>query len=236
MIRSLDGAYNLTERANRYGSDKGTTTFGAHHYTPFYEMLLAPRREGMSRMLEIGLLRGGPEVGIDKDRPTGELPSVRMWLDYFPNAMVHGFDISDFSFYRHERFTFHRGDSGNAADLEAIIANGEMFDFIIDDGSHASYHQQLAFAVLFRALKPGGLYIIEDLQWQSPAYEETLPATVLTRDLLLEFRRTGRFPELAAEELKPIRRFARKISEVLLVDQPFSEHTILKTAVIQKAY
>lgn len=236
MIRQLDGAYNLTTLANRYGSDKGSEGVGAHHYTRLYDMLLGPRRASVSRMLEIGLLRGGPEVGKDKDRATGSLPSIRMWLDYFPHAMVHGFDISDFSFYEDPRFTFHRGDSGVAADLGAVIANGERFDFIIDDGSHASYHQQLAFVTLFPALNPGGLYIIEDLQWQSPHYESELPATPKTRDLFAELRRTGEVPKLTAPELRPIRRLAREVSEVLLVDQPLTEKVIVKAAVIQKAY
>ncbi len=44
-------------------------------------------------------------------------------------------------------------------------------DIIIDDASHASHHQQNAFVTLFPKLRSGGLYIIEDLRWQRPAYE-----------------------------------------------------------------
>ncbi|WP_052730277.1 hypothetical protein [Sphingomonas sp. SRS2] len=132
--RKLAPDFNLTTLAARYRSDKGSTGSLPHNYTLLYDMLLGPRRDSVTRMLEIGLLVGGPEVGADADRATGDLPSVRMWLDYFPKAIVHGFDISDFSFFTHPRFRFTRGDSGIAADLQAVAARGERFDFIIDDG------------------------------------------------------------------------------------------------------
>jgi hypothetical protein len=56
---------------------------------------------------------------------------------------------------------------GNRTDLVRLAAVGP-FDVIIDDASHASRHQQIALDVLFSFVKPGGLYIIEDLHWQPP--------------------------------------------------------------------
>ncbi|WP_157602428.1 hypothetical protein [Sphingomonas sp. PR090111-T3T-6A] len=229
----LSREFNLTQLANRYGSDKGTAVGNAHHYTLFYETLLAPRRENIRRMLEIGLLRNGPEVGASADRETGDLPSVRMWLDYFPNATVHGFDISDFSFFKNPRFVFTRGDSGNGADLDRVIANGEIFDFIIDDGSHASFHQQLAFLKLFPALERGGIYIIEDLNWQPDNYEESLPRTILTRELFEYWFRMGKFPDMPGW-LAPLGELSRDIAIVQPLYQPFSDYRTMKSIVIQK--
>lgn len=233
-MRRLDAAFNLTELANRYGSDKGTTFADAHFYTPLYDMILGPRRSEVSRMLEIGLLRNGPEVGEDADRVTGDLPSVRMWLDYFPHAMVHGFDISDFSFYQHDRFSFTRGDSGRTEDLEAIAPANVFFDFIIDDGSHASFHQQLAFATLFPKLRPGGIYIIEDLQWQSPFYEESLPATVKTVDLWATWLRTGAFPALQTPGLETLAALAADVSIAIIYNRPFINEDRSEAVVIHK--
>jgi len=76
--------------------------------------------------------------------------------------------------------------------LAHLVAQaGGAFDIIIDDGSHASHHQQIALAHLFPHLAPGGLYCIEDLHYQ-PADME-LPGISTTREFLrdLRFGRSG---------------------------------------------
>ncbi len=234
-MRQLDADFNLTVLANKYGSDKGTTVGNAHHYTLFYETLLAPRRASIKRMLEIGLLRNGPEVGASADRETGDLPSVRMWMDYFPNAIIHGFDISDFSFFQDPRFVFTRGDAGDGGHLDRIVQSGEIFDFIIDDGSHASFHQQLTFMKMFPHLAPGGIYIIEDLDWQPEAYEASLPYTLRTADVVQYWFRMGRFPDLPGW-LEPFAALSNDVAIVQPLYRPFSDQKTMKSVVIQKKY
>ncbi len=226
-------ALHLTALANAFQSDKGTAHPEPHAYTLLYDLLLQPRRQGLRRMMEIGLCAGGPEVGGDPDRPIAAAPSVDMWLRYFPSAVVHGFDISDFSSIRDPRFVFTRGDSGVEADLERA-AGGETFDLVIDDGSHASFHQQLALKVLFPHLAPGGLYIVEDLHWQSPFYAD-LPATVTTAHLVDHWFRNGRFPPLEAPELQGLEALGAEVEFAFVVNQPFAgQANIPKVAVLRK--
>jgi SAM-dependent methyltransferase len=134
-------------------------------------MLFRPLRGRAITFVEMGLLIGGPEHGQPADRATADLPSVRMWLDYFPKAQVIGLDVSDFGWFRHDRFRFVRCDMDARANIAAAAAAMPPLDVVIDDASHASHHQQFAFLEIFPRLKPGGLYIIEDLRWQPPAYE-----------------------------------------------------------------
>lgn len=164
------GPENLTDLANRYGSDKGSTK---HRYTELYHMLFHPYRGRKISFLEMGLLIGGPELGADKDRKTHDAPSVRMWLDYFPKAHIHGLDVSDFSWFRHDRFTFHRCDMDDRDQIAAAIADiSPAPTIVIDDASHASHHQQNAFLEIFPRLPSGALYVIEDLRWQPETYEQ----------------------------------------------------------------
>ena len=58
-------------------------------------MLFEPLRTRQLNFLEMGLFIGGPEHGVDKDRVTTDLPSIKMWLEYFPKSHIHGLDISD---------------------------------------------------------------------------------------------------------------------------------------------
>ena len=164
------GGVNLTDLADRFGSDKGTIK---HRYTELYHMLFHPYRQRRINFLEMGLLIGGPEHGVDKDRETSDCPSIRMWLEYFPKASIHGLDISDFSWFRHERFTFHRCDMDDRAEIaRAVDAIKPAPDIVVDDASHASHHQQNAFLEIFPRLQSGGLYVIEDLRWQPKPYEQ----------------------------------------------------------------
>ena len=180
-------ANNLTSLANKFRSDKGTTHGAApHKYTYLYDLILDRYRQAPISFLEIGLAIGGPEVFGPVERQV-DSPSVQMWLEYFPKAHIHGFDISDFSHLRHPRFTFIRGDSNSPDDVQRLANAAPYFDVIIDDGSHASYHQQLAFRTLYPKLRAGGTYVIEDLQWQSPAYEDKSVALPKTRDFMISY-------------------------------------------------
>ena len=178
---------NLTDLANKFGSDKGTKVGDPpHRYTFLYDLLFHEIRDRSLNFLELGLARGGPELGGPVDRVAGA-PSVMVWLEYFPNAHVFGFDISDFSHVRDARFTFVRGDCGSSDQLARLAHAAPHYDVIIDDASHASYHQQLAFKTLFSRLAKSGLYIIEDLHWQSPVYELKLPRVPKTAEFFWNF-------------------------------------------------
>ena len=175
-VRYGRGQLNLTDLADKFGSDKGSSK---HRYTELYQMLFLPYRDREISFLEMGLQIGGPEHGKHADRETTDAPSIRMWLEYFPKAEIHGLDVSDFSWFDTPRFTFHRCDMDTRENIRAAAKemDGE-FDIIIDDASHASHHQQNGFLELFGKVKSGGLYLIEDLRWQpeemeKPGYSKT---------------------------------------------------------------
>jgi hypothetical protein len=109
-----------------------------------------------------------------------------MWREYFPNAEIIGFDIADFSKAPAiPNCKIVRGDMGNPNDLVSLLELNDdckPFDIIIDDASHASHHQQIALGTLFPYLKTGGLYIIEDLNYQPPTLEK--PESPKTKPLL----------------------------------------------------
>lgn len=189
---------NLTDLADRYGSDKGSAK---HRYTELYQMLFQPFRSRPVNFLEMGLQIGGPEHGRSEDRETTDLPSVRMWLDYFPKGRIHGLDVSDFAWFRHRRFRFLRCDMDARENIEAAAEALPELDIVIDDASHASHHQQFAFLTLFPRLAPGGLYVIEDLRWQPESYERE--GFTKTAALFRSFSETRAFrhadPALEAE-------------------------------------
>ncbi|MGB1671194.1 MAG: class I SAM-dependent methyltransferase, partial [Flavobacteriales bacterium] len=119
-----------------------------HGYHRFYSRFLDDLREHPIQMLEIG---------IDREE------SMKLWSEYFPKATIHGADIKKYP--SSERITMHHLDQSNSDQLSEFADQfTESFDFILDDGSHVPKHQILTLEQLWKCLKPGGIFIIEDIE------------------------------------------------------------------------
>ncbi|MFI0982670.1 hypothetical protein ACH4SP_37380 [Streptomyces sp. NPDC021093] len=136
----------------KYGSDKWASF---HWYTQHYENHFAKYRDRPVRVLEIGI--GGYAADLGG-------PSLKMWKRYFHRGMIFGLDLFDKSALNQNRLNALTGDQGNPEGLRELAEKYGPFDIIIDDGSHENEHVRVSFDALFPYVKPGGLYVIEDLQ------------------------------------------------------------------------
>jgi hypothetical protein len=228
---------DLTFLANRFGSDKGNAVGNAHNFTLLYAFLLEAWRDDEFHMLELGLQRGdgNPMVYLDPERLTSDVPSIRMWHEYFPRVHCIGFDSADFTNIRLPRFEFVRGNLSNGSDLERLVSAVPPLRLVVDDASHASYHQQFAFAKLFDRVEPNGFYIIEDLDYQPP-YESELPTRLKTHEIFERFL-TSKTLTLPDMEDRRAREIAALIRSVFIHRNPSSGPAAgsVKLVAIQKA-
>jgi len=135
------------------------------------------------------------EIGVETGR------SHRLWLEYFPNAKIYGYDIFKYGveeFHKLQdgnpyldRSIMFEGDQSNVDDLQRFLSeHGGDFDMIIDDGGHTMEQMQTSLNYLWNSLKSGGLYVIEDLhscsnQWPwLYGYKVIQDGDTLTTDLL----------------------------------------------------
>lgn len=146
---------SLNDLGEKYGTDKSNLL---HGYLNEYESLFKKPDE-VKKVVELGLQRKSGEWA------NSELPSVKMWLDFFPNAHVFGFDKQDLRVLENNRFHFYKGDQGRVYDHMRF---GEMtgfdLDFVISDCSHRPSHDLLSLLFFWPRIKSGGVYIIEDVQ------------------------------------------------------------------------
>jgi len=142
---------DLSELAARFGSDK----WGGRWYTPHYQRHFEPYRELPVKVLEIGI------GGYDAIDAGGE--SLRMWKHYFRRGLIYGLDIFEKTGVEESRLRVVQGDQGDEAFLDSLGRELGPFDIIIDDGSHMSHHVLASFNALFPHVKPGGIYVVEDL-------------------------------------------------------------------------
>ena len=147
----------LDDLGRKYGTTKARYPGCKHNYLPFYEQFLAPLRARQITLLEIGILEG---------------KSLLMWRDYFPHGKIVGMDIEQQNPSVWERIEVEQGDQNNLADLERVSKKHGPFDVIVDDAGHVPAHQRFCYEHMLYQLKPGGLYILEDLFGNDGPFED----------------------------------------------------------------
>ena len=148
----------LDELFHYYGSDKANifkiTQDQGHGFSAFYTQNLKHLKEREIKMLEIGSYSGA---------------SACAFVKYFPNSKVYCFDIniSKFIYYSKNIHVFGLDIKDNKIVEKTLNkinpeSRSDFFDLIIDDGSHYLSDILISLNNLFRYLKKGGIYVIED--------------------------------------------------------------------------
>ncbi len=138
---------DLTILAKKYGTDRHPGS--KHSYTPYYSDLFSNERKSIKKVLEIGV---------------GEGPGLRMWRDFFPNAMIYGAEIDDKRIFKDNRIEVIKCDHSSEKNLRELIKKtGADLDFVVEDGSHKPEDQILTCLTLMPLLKDDVIYIIEDV-------------------------------------------------------------------------
>jgi hypothetical protein len=140
----------LEQLSGIHGSDKL-----AQGYVWYYDLLFRALKDQPVAVLEIGI--GGHNV------PNKGGESLRLWRDYFPNGQIYGLDIQDKGFLDEERVTTFCCSQVDTQALDEVVAITGPLDIVIDDGSHFNEHQLGSYRHLFHHVKPGGYYVIEDV-------------------------------------------------------------------------
>lgn len=141
----------LSEMASSYQTDKH---YEHNYFNLIYNDLFKDNYLDVKTFIEIGVHKG---------------ESLQLWRDYFKNAIVIGTDL-DLNLANTflgnnnlQRIVLHQLDQSNTDSLTGFSSVYTDVDVILDDGTHKMKDQQLTFAKLFKMLRSGGIYIIEDL-------------------------------------------------------------------------
>ena len=144
-------------------------------YLALYDKLFAERRDEPLSLLELGVHSGH---------------SLHLWHSYFASAHITGLDMRPCpADIPDSRVTYVQGLQEEPRAIDIATQNGR-FDIIVDDASHVGHLTKASFGLLFRKhLKPGGLYILEDI-----AASTTLPEWPDYKPLQVEPDQDHRFP------------------------------------------
>ncbi|MFA4834871.1 MAG: class I SAM-dependent methyltransferase [Dehalococcoidia bacterium] len=133
-----------------------------HSYTPLYYRLLQPRRQEIKKVLELGI--GTPEriVGTPGYQVGA---SLRMWRQFFPNAMIYGVDIDPAAMFSDTRIETILCDATDREQIKNLIEHiGADIDMVVDDASHVRRAQIISCCEIMELVNPGVFYFIEDIR------------------------------------------------------------------------
>ena len=143
---------NKTNLVDLYAAHQGKVSDKWSLYLDVYGHLLESMRDQPIALLEIGIQNGG---------------SLEIWARFFPIAKsIIGCDINSKCLnlkYSEQNIDLIVGDANEAGTCQAILSISNVFDIVIDDGSHRSSDIIKSFCLYFPSINPGGLFIAEDL-------------------------------------------------------------------------
>jgi SAM-dependent methyltransferase len=149
----------------RFGSDKGWNT-----YTPLYSALFNGRRHQPLRIFELGLGTNNPDLLSNMGVFGAPGASHRGWRQLFPRALVYGADIDRRVLFEEDRIKTFYCNQLESSSIRQLWSQPEFqggTDIIIEDGLH-TFEANISFLdASLEQLRPGGIYIIEDIGWDS---------------------------------------------------------------------
>ncbi|HEX7777738.1 MAG TPA: class I SAM-dependent methyltransferase [Vicinamibacterales bacterium] len=152
------------------------------HYFDIYTRHLAKFVGTDVRVMEIGVYSGG---------------SLGMWREYFgPKCHVYGVDVQEAcKAYEDENTTILIGDQADRQFWQTVKSRSPEIDVLIDDGGHLPEQQVVTLEEMLPQLRPGGVFICEDVHGIRNAFTAYTAGLV---DHLNEYVSTGRPREFEA--------------------------------------
>ena len=146
----------------------------SHNYSEFYDKYFKNFKKDKINLLELGSHEG---------------KGLASFFFYFPNSYLIGANINPFQMqFSSKRLTELFVDVSSSRSIHSLSDYlKEDLDIIIDDASHNLKDILTAFGILFKKLKSGGCYVIEDmdqfkaLKELNPYSEEATPLEILNK-------------------------------------------------------
>jgi hypothetical protein len=165
----------IAQLCDLYGSDKGEIkseghpyAWPSHTYADYYSQLFSHCRNSVTKVFECGLGTNNPELLSSMGIHGKPGASLRVWRDYFPNAIIYGADIDQDVLFEEERIKTFYMDQLNPKSIKEYweMVGEDNFDFMLDDGLHTFEAGSSLFNNSIGKLSKLGTYVIEDVLFE----------------------------------------------------------------------
>lgn len=162
-LSAANPANPLLEYFDKHNEGRGIWKW--RHYFEGYERHLGKFVGQEVHLLEIGVYSGG---------------SLEMWRRYLgPQCKVYGVDIEPAcQAYADDGVRIFIGDQADPNFWETVKKEVPVLDIVIDDGGHKPGQQIVTLEALLPHLRPGGIYLCEDVQGVSQRFADYISGLV----------------------------------------------------------
>ena len=163
-----------------YGSDKGSMQYNKrkHTYTALYYKLFSEIRNNIKSIFECGIGTNNPNLPSTMGENGKPGASLRVWREYFKNAIIIGADIDKNILFQEDRIQTGFMDQLNPQTIKSFFQSlapeyPNQFDIMVDDGLHTFDAGVCLFENAFQYLNQDGFYTIEDIRLENmPKFEK----------------------------------------------------------------
>jgi len=129
------------------------------HYFDIYHRHVAHFVGSKVDVLEVGVYSGG---------------SLDMWHSYFgPQSHIYGVDVVETcKKYESDHVSIFIGDQADRNFWMEFNQEVDGIDILIDDGGHSPEQQQVTLEEMLPKLRPGGVYVCEDIHHRFNGFTE----------------------------------------------------------------
>lgn len=140
---------------------EGPGIFKWRHYFDIYDRHLKKFVGSEVNLAEVGVYSGG---------------SLDMWTHYFgPQCKIYGIDIEEACrVYEKNNIRIFIGDQKSRSFWQDFRSKIPALDILIDDGGHTSAQQIVTLEETLPHLRPGGVFICEDIHGRYHGFEAYL--------------------------------------------------------------
>jgi hypothetical protein len=135
------------------------------HYFDIYQRHFSKFVGREVHVLEVGIFSGG---------------SLSMWKEYFgADCRVYGVDIEPVCMaYQDDKTKVFIGDQADRSFWAGVRKAVPKLDILIDDGGHQPEQQRITLEEMLPHLRPGGVYLCEDIHSESHRFASYLQGLV----------------------------------------------------------
>ena len=186
----------------------------AHGYSHTYEKYFLPLKNSKLNILEIGSFYGNAAAAL---------------YFYFKNSDIYSADVyPDLFRYTSKRTkNFYIDSSSEESITNVLLKKEDMFDIIIEDASHVLKDQIISLFMLFKKLKPGGLFICEELDFpekrqdmnlnnEYPSLKEILINKMENKDFVSKYI-SEEDKKYFLDNVKSIKIYKGKVNEIAII-------------------